>query len=398
MRVIAVGLGLVVLSQIPLPSAWPWPTALPQMPPAIPAAPPVAAPIVFARSELSFKPRAGTAKTTLLDKDGEDAWVSPDGKTMLTAYGHDAKLHHGGNVSATFKTSDVLDVAFSSDSSRVALVQAQGALTVRALPGGAVLYQRPSGSECGARFRSNTEIYAFGWMNDARLAKITLGPLGATETLIGPKLRAGQCWATPDGKRWIVVDDIKYQAHLVDADTGASSVLASGFSDTPTGSPVGDRFCAVWTKPKELRCIRTATAPVEILYRGTDKLSPSGVIAFDDTGTRMMFEASETKDESTYDMVTYVADFAAQTVAAMKGVKLLSGGSRRLLSGGHGIVSGSKVGVTFWDLDNKTVLAVPGVGLYSVQLAQGMPRALFAARESTTSGAKQGVNLIELPK
>lgn len=353
---------------------------------------------VFARNELTFKPRTGKATVTLLDKDGEDGWVSPDGKTMLTAYGHSAKLHHGGKVTATFKTSDVLDAAFSADSSRVALVQAQGPLTIRSLPDGAIVHQRAAGSECGARFRSNTEVFVHGWMNDARLVKITLGPNGATETPIGPKLRAGQCWATPDGKRWIVEDDIKYQAFSIDADTGAATVLARDFTDSPTGSPIGDRFCAVWSKQKELRCVRPGSSQIEVLYKGNDKLSPSGIIAFDDTGARMLFEASETKDESTYEMVSYVADFAAHTVTAVRGVKLPSGGSRALLSGGHGIVAGSAMGVTFWDLDNKTVLSVPGAGLYTVRIAQGMPRALFAARESTGSGAKQGVNLIELPK
>lgn len=388
----------MVLSQIPLPSAWPWPTVpppLPSMPTTLTPTP--AAPVTFARKEISFKPRSGAAKTTLLDKDGEDGWVSPDGKTMLTAYGHSAKLHRDGKVVASFKTSDVLDVAFSADSTRVALVQAVGPLTIRSLADGALLHERPVGRECAARFRSNTEIWVHGWENDARLVKITLGPTGATETVVGPKLRAGQCSATPDGRKWIVVDDIKYQSHLVDADTGTSSVLANGYTDSPTPSPLGDRFCAVWPKEKELRCVRT-NGQLELLYKGDSKHSPSGVVAFDDTGARMMFEASETKDEITYDMVSYVADFAAQTTTAVKGVKLLSGGSRRLLSGGHGIVSGSAAGVTFWDLDDKTVLSVPGVGLYTVRPAQGLPRALFAARESTGSGAKQGVNLIELPK
>ncbi|MGZ3416810.1 MAG: hypothetical protein ACXVEE_03035 [Polyangiales bacterium] len=398
-----IALGVVVLSQVTLPPGWqlpPWPTALPQVP--MPSAqlptPPAGPPIVFAKNELTFKARGGAAKVTLLDKDGEDGWVSPDQKTMLTAYAHDAKLHNGGKPSATFKTGDVLDAAFSADSSRIALVQAQSPLTVRSLPDGALIWQRPQGSECGARFKSPTELTVHGWMNDARLVKITLGPMGATETPIGPKIRAGQCWATPDGKKWIVADDIKYQTFLIDGDTGASSVLASGYTDSPIGSPVGDRFCAIWPKERELRCFRPGSSQVELLYKGNSKLDPSGITAFDDTGTRMMFEASETKDESTYEMVTYVADFAAQTVTAMRGVKLLSGGSMRLLSGGHGIVGGSKVGVTWWDLDAKTVLAVPGAGLYSVRIAQGLPRSLFAARESTTSGAKQGVNLIELPK
>jgi hypothetical protein len=164
------------------------------------------------------------------------------------------------------------------------------------------------------------------------------------------------------------------------------------------GSPVGDRVCTGWKKERELRCFRPGSSQIELLYKGNNKLDPSGGIAFDDTGARMMFEASETQDESTYEMVNYVADFAAHTVTAVRGVKLMSGGSLRLLSGGHGVVGGSKVGVTWWDLDAKTVLAVPGAGLYSVRIAQGLPRSLFSARESTGSGAKQGVNLIELPK
>jgi hypothetical protein len=172
---------------------------------------------------------------------------------------------------------EIHDIAFASDSTRVAILDDEGArITVWRLPSGDL--ERTLPRAWAPRFlSSSTLVYRSGCaIESLDLSKTD----AAASTLLGDE--CGGVDATPDGKRWMIVSGPSYAYAGVlsyrpydrlvhfDAERRATKVLVGGTQsrktfDDPRLSPAGDRVCYGGA---HLRCIDVATGDDDLVDAG----------------------------------------------------------------------------------------------------------------------------------
>jgi len=340
--------------------------------------------ITFKRGpDYAFHARGGAPRERSLGQPRDNAWFSDDGGTILAAGGSTGTMFTASG-SVPMNVADVFDARFSPDGQKLAIVQARSPLSVRAVPSGAVLWTHQHGLGCAARWMSPTLLVAHDDGANARLWRIDLASNPPRVTPLGGVRRADACWASPDGKRFLVRDDYVQKGGvvwLVDGDTGAASVLAQQSSGSVVGSPAGDRVCFDGSSGT-VQCVRVSPRVVETV---ASDASLDLFSAIDDTGARMLFTSKGT---------TLIADFASATVRAAPQAPLRSGGSIALLSGGHLVASGSSADTTVFDLDAGTSLVKYAPRAYSVHPVGKRPRSVLVGRQES---AGWDLYLEELP-
>ncbi len=342
--------------------------------PDVPYAPLPPAPNDFRRGPpYTFRGRGGAPRERLLGNGREGAWVAEDGVTAVTGGGSAGSLLVGG-ANVPLRVADLFDASFAPDMRHAALAQARTPLTVIDVPSGAVLWQAPEGRTCKARWMSPTVLIAHDYWQNARLWRIDFAthpprvqPLG------GVIKRADACWASPDGRTWLVRDDYGMPGGVVwviDGLTGAASVLTQGYSFV-VGSPIADRAC-VQRRDNTIDCIHVNPRTADTVFRGGTR-APFDVFSnIDDTGARLMFGAGPN---------VMVADFASRTVRAVPAITLPWGGSLTLLSGGHVLATGSSTSADLYDLEAGWWMSVPIARSYTVKPVWHRPRSVLVARQ-----------------
>lgn len=372
------------------------PGATGELPPPLPPAsalrtsggdgPPVAS---YRREEdIVFRPRGGAATVRLIERSRSNAWLGPNG-VVVTSGGSSGSLLAGGKTQK-LAIADGFEVSFSPDGTQASVVQARAPLSVISIPQGKVVWEHEHGLGCAARWASPTTLVAHDDLNEAFLWRIDLSLHPPRAQKLGVERRADHCWASADGKRWLVQDDFArkerspkgsehYRGVLwrVDGETGAATVLLEDPSDI-VASSAADRVC--YTKKDGIFC-RAVDGPDE---RVADE---GAYLQLDDTGRTLVFSTRG---------VFFAADLNTKTVRALSGVTGHSGGIVAVLSGGEAFATGSSSGVEVFDLRAKTKLVIPGGSFYGVHPVPGRARSLFIEKEQSNN-VVEDLYLAELP-
>lgn len=344
-----------------------------------PAAPgtvePVAPPTPSYRREedLVFQRGGRAAAIRLVERTRENAWLSRDGKTIVTSGGGAGSILAAGRTTK-LDAADAFEVRFSPDESKLAVVQARASFGVFGLDGKR-LWTHQHGIGCAARWQSS-DVLTMHDDNDGFLWRVDLRTQRATK--LGNERRADACWASNDGRRWFVRDDFAKRGGVIwriDGETGAATIWAEGVDDI-VASRDADRLC--YARARVVFCRRDGAAEERVAADGS-------YLQLDDTGRVLVFASYG---------VFFVADTSARTVRALSDVKGHSGGVTTLLSGGGAFATGSGSGVEVFDLAARTRIVVPGSAFYGVRPLPGRPRSLLIEKEVSVG---QDLYLAELP-
>jgi hypothetical protein len=319
--------------------------------------------------DIVFRPRAGAATVRLVERGRSMAWFGPKG-VMATSSGSTGSILAGGRVQR-LAIADGFEVTFSPDGARASIVQARAPLSVVDVAAAKILWRHERGLGCAARWANATTLVA----HDDSLLRVDLAAEPPVARQLGVARRADECWASSDGKRWLVRDDLarkvvtkdgheRYHGVVwrVDGETGAASVVLEDASDV-MGTAAADRLC--YTRDGALLC-RAIDGPEERI--ADDAAYPQ----LDETGRTLVYSTRG---------VFFAADLRDKTVRALSGVTGHSGGVVAVLSGGDFFATGSASGVEVFDLRTKTKLVIPGGSFYGVRPVPGRPRALFIQKE-----------------
>lgn len=304
------------------------------------------------------------------------AGTTPDGLTSVFGYDMKGWLQTPKGT-FPFAASHVDRTVWTSDFSRVAVLQHLGPLVVLDTQTGKVVFERKNGqSECDARFVGNDTLWFHEDSNDGkgRLHKVDLKTGVATAVSTGR--RVGQCAASADAQKWILYDEYAKDSKLMvlDAQTGKLDPLASGADlDAVTLSPAGDRAC--FTRGLKVLCVRTDHTEERVAA----DISGTG-LQMDPSGARMLIQAFySVKGDSK--PVTLLADFASGSVRELRGPTLKSGGGVEIMSGGKVIGTGSANGPEAFDVEAGKRHSLKHNAMYSVKALLGAERKMIGEED-----------------
>lgn len=299
------------------------------------------------------------------------AGSTPDGTTSV--FGFDMKgWLQTPKGTFPFAAAHVARTVWSSDLSRVAVLQYLGPLVVLDTQTGKVVLERKGALECDARFDGNDTLYAYEESKEqkARLYKIDL-KTGASTAISSPR-RVDQCIG--GANKWILYDEYAKDSKLTAYDVAANKFepLAHGDMDSVVLSP--ERACFV--RNLSVFCVKTDRTEERI---ATDISGAS--LQMDPTGARMLIQAFfSVKGNSV--PVMLLADFAAGSVREIRGPALKSGGSVQLMSGGKVIATGSGGGVEAFDIESGKKHAITHSQMYSVKPLAGADRKIIGEEDN----------------